>query len=138
MSRTLLAMAAVLLAAGCLPLDAGGSTSGGGGYFGDPFGGPRYGSRSYDNGRVYCDQRTEVCYKDGDIDASETKEVFGKGASRRVDRVRDEAGTNNIFLPRNNTVCNRDEKVCYKNGQPDWSDTRDQFGKKAARKIQND
>jgi hypothetical protein len=129
-----LVLASALMVGGCLPLD-GGSGNSGGGIFGDPFGGGQ--SSSYrGNSRVSCDQRTQVCYKDGEIDASETKDTFGKGAARRVDRVRDDAGTNNIFLPRNNTVCNRDEKVCYKNGRPDQSDTRDQFGKKAARKIQ--
>jgi hypothetical protein len=83
---------------------------------------------------VVCDQRTQVCYKKGDIDASETKEFFGKDAGRRVDRIRDHLHDNDSFLPTPNVACSRDNQACYRtNGQPDRQDTRRFFGNGAAR-----
>jgi hypothetical protein len=94
------------------------------------------GGRTFRPGRdVVCDRATHTCYRDGEIDASETRDNFGRRAARRVDRIRDEAGTNKIFRPDDDVVCNRREKVCFKNGHPDRSETRDLFGKKAARRI---
>jgi hypothetical protein len=108
------------------------------GYGGDPFGGGygRGGGRTFrPGGDVVCDRRTETCYRRGQIDASETRDYFGRGAARRVDRIRDRAGTNRIFRADDDVVCNRRDKVCLKNGHPDRSETRDFFGKKAARRI---
>jgi hypothetical protein len=81
---------------------------------------------------VVCDRRTQVCYKDKEIDASETREKFGKDAARRVDRVRDRYDNNDLFLPRKNTVCDRDDRTCYQNGDPNRKQTREFFGNKAA------
>src|SRR6476620_8633664 len=39
------------------------------------------------------------------------------------------------FRPRRHVLCDPDDQVCYKNGHPDPSETRDIFGKKAARRI---
>jgi hypothetical protein len=39
------------------------------------------------------------------------------------------------FRPSRHVVCDPDDRVCYKNGHPDPSETRDFFGKKAARRI---
>lgn len=33
--------------------------------------------------------------------------------------------------------CDDDAEVCYKNGRPDVSDTRDRFGRRAARRVEN-
>jgi hypothetical protein len=104
----------------------------------DPFdrGYRRGGGRTFrPAGDVVCDRRTETCYRRGQIDASETRDYFGRGPARRVDRIRDQARTNRIFRPDDNVVCNRRDKVCLKNGHPDRSETRDFFGKKAARRI---
>ena len=49
--------------------------------------------------------------------------------------MRDQAGTNRIYRPSDDVVCKRADKVCYKNGHPDRSETRDYFGKKAARRV---
>lgn len=87
---------------------------------------------------VVCDRRTEVCYKNGDIDASETREYFGKDEARRVDRIRDRYKDNDIFLPRGNTVCREENRTCYVKGEPDRRATREYFGKKAARRVDND
>jgi hypothetical protein len=107
-----------------------------------PFGFGRSPLGGQGNGRTFkparnvtCDRATETCYRGRQIDASETREYFGKGAARRVDRIRDDAGTNRIYRVDNKVVCNREEQVCYKRGQPDRSETRDYFGKKAARRI---
>lgn len=108
--------------------------------FGYPFGsvyGPGdSGGRTFRPSRnVVCDRATETCYRGKEIDASETRDVFGRSAARRVDRIRDEAGTNRIYRVDDDVVCNRPQEVCYKNGRPDRSETRDFFGKKAARRV---
>ena len=111
-----------------------GSPWGGGGYSRSTYGyGGQGGYRSDD--RVSCDARTEVCYKNGRLDASETRDRFGKSASREVERIREQQGTGRVYVPRDGSVCNRAEGVCYKNGKPDWSDTRDYIGKNAARRV---
>lgn len=89
----------------------------------------------YPTRNVTCDRRTRICYRGDELDASETRDWFGRSDARRADRIRDQAGTNEIFVPRGNIVCDQDDKVCYKNGHPDRSETRDYFGKKAARNI---
>jgi hypothetical protein len=153
MRRSIGSLVAAGLLAGCASLD-GGEPYGGAGvgvagpgirwsgpYGADPFDRGYYGrggggGRTFrPGGDVVCDRRTETCYRRGQIDASETRDYFGRGAARRVDRVRDQAGTNRIFRPDDNVVCNRRDKVCLKNGHPDRSETRDFFGKKAARRI---
>jgi hypothetical protein len=110
----------------------------------DPFPSWRYGGNPYGDGGgrtfrpgrdVVCDRATRTCYRDGEVDASETRDNFGRRAARQVDRIRDAAGTNRIFRPDDDVVCNRRDKVCFKNGHPDRSETRDFFGKKAARRI---
>ncbi|HEX6011924.1 MAG TPA: hypothetical protein VFY87_09020, partial [Geminicoccaceae bacterium] len=69
------------------------------GYYG------RGGGRTFrPGGDVVCDRRTETCYRRGQIDASETRDYFGRGAARRVDRIRDQAGTNRIFRADDNVV----------------------------------
>ncbi|HMR34312.1 MAG TPA: hypothetical protein PKA13_08385 [Geminicoccaceae bacterium] len=127
---------------GCLD---GGDFGGLGG--GSPWGGGGYGRSTYGYGgssgwggyrsddRISCDARTEVCYKNGRLDASETRDRFGKSASREVERIREQQGTGRVYVPRDGSVCNRAEGVCYKNGKPDWSDTRDYIGKNAARRV---
>lgn len=153
-------LAALGLLAGCVSdgnfADAGPSSSGirwGGPYGsdqfsrspsvfgGNPFGGG-YSSGGSRNGRTFrpdrnvvCDRATETCYRGREIDASETRDYFGKSAARRVDRVRDQAGTNRIYRVDDDVVCNRRQEVCFKNGRPDRSETRDYFGKKAGRRV---
>jgi hypothetical protein len=95
-----------------------------------------WGSRRFRPRRdVVCDRATRTCYRDGEIDASETRDFFGNRAGRRVDRIRDAAGTNKIFRPDDDIVCNRRERVCFKDGRPDRSETRDFFGRRAARRM---
>jgi hypothetical protein len=81
-----------------------------------------------------CDQRTQTCYKNGNIDASETRDQFGNKAGKRADNVRDDYGSN-TFVRSRDVACDRGDRVCYKKGRPDRSETRDVFGKKAARKV---
>ena len=84
---------------------------------------------------VVCDLRTDACYKRGDIDASETKEFFGRDAARRVDRIRDRQHDNHIFLPSRNTVCNEQNQACFRNGQLSRPLTRQFFGNMAVRGL---
>ena len=98
--------------------------------------------RSTDGGRTFrpdrnvvCDRATETCYRDREVDASETRDYFGRSAARQVDRDRDAAGTNRIYRVDNGVVCDPRRQVCLKEGRPDRSETRDFFGKKAARRV---
>jgi hypothetical protein len=119
------------------PYDDDPFTGGSSAYGGNPFGGRAgQGGRTFSPDRnVVCDRATETCYRGREIDASETRDYFGRSAARRVDRIRDAAGTNRIYRVDDDVVCNRQQEVCYKNGRPDRSETRDYFGKKAARRV---
>lgn len=159
--RVLATIVALALLGGCVSdgsfADGGPGSSGiqwGGPYGNDPFAGGSsvFGNNPFDRNTTYgrssqggrtfspdrnvvCDRATETCYRGREIDASETRDNFGKSAARRVDRIRDEAGTNRIYRVDDDVVCNRQREVCYKNGRPDRSETRDYFGKKAARQV---
>ena len=85
---------------------------------------------------VVCDRRTQVCYKDGKIDKSETHDFFGNKAARRADQVRDKY-EEDAFVLRKDVVCDRDRRVCYKDGDPNGKVTRDFFGNKAAKRVDN-
>lgn len=86
---------------------------------------------------VVCDRSTQLCYKRGRVDVSETRDAFGRGAARDADALRDRLGTAHVFVPggRGDRYCINAEKICYKGGRPDWSDTRDVYGKQAARRL---
>jgi hypothetical protein len=152
-SSLLAALAGAVLLAGCADIDRSRDrTYVSDGYYGRPvyggpyrtYGYPRYGYNDNDryrgrssNGRfdregrdVVCDRRTEVCYKDGDIDASETRERFGKEPARKVERVRDRYDDNDLFLPRRNIVCNDENNTCYRNGKANRQLSREYFGRK--------
>lgn len=81
---------------------------------------------------VVCDRRTNVCYKNGGLDRSETKDVFGDRASNRVEGIRKRNGTGQLFLPDRGVTCNSIRKVCYDDGVADFSQTRRYFGDRAA------
>ena len=118
------------------PFSRGSSVFGRSPYSRDYYGRSNNGGRTFTPSRgVVCDRATETCYRGREIDASETRDYFGRSAARQVDRIRDEAGTNRIYRVDDDVVCNRPQEVCFKNGRPDRSETRDYFGKKAARRI---
>ena len=118
------------------PFSRGSSVFGGYPYGSDRYSRSDYGGRTFNPSRgVVCDRATETCYRGREIDASETRDYFGRGAAREVDRIRDGQGTNRIYRASDRVVCNRKDQVCYKNGHPDVSETRDYFGKKASRRI---
>lgn len=136
--RQLLLALALPALAGCI----GSGLGSGSPYIREPilqpgYGAPNSGRYVRTSPEVICDRRTEICYKRGHIDRTETKAAFGKGAARDAERLREQLGTAHVYVPRNsgNSYCVNSEKVCYKNGQPDRSDTRDVYGKKAARKL---
>ena len=84
---------------------------------------------------VVCDRLTNVCYKKGNIDASETRDRFGNHAGRRVDGIQDRNRTNDVFLPKPGIICNDRDNVCKKGGEPNRRLTRDYFGNQAARRV---
>jgi hypothetical protein len=154
MLRVLGPLVALGLLAGCVTDGGYGPAEPGirwSGPYGDPYarpfpGGPFYGyggsafgrrddGRYVRQGNVTCDRATQTCYRGREIDISETRDFFGRKAAREADRVRDSYGTNRIFRADDDVVCNRRERVCYKDGHPDRSETRDFFGKKAARRL---
>ena len=99
------------------------------GFGADPFGGMGQSRTVRPSFGVVCDRATQTCYRGREIDASETRDVFGRRAAREVDRIRDAAGTNRIYRVDDDVVCNRRTKVCLKNGHPDNSETKDFFGR---------
>ena len=77
------------------------------------------GGRTFSPSRgVVCDRATETCYRGREIDASETRDYFGKSASRQVDRIRDQAGTNRIYRVDDDVVCNRRTKSATRTAVP--------------------
>jgi hypothetical protein len=88
--------------------------------------------------RTSCDERTQVCYKGGKLSTAETRDEFGRDAARRTTRLRERYDTKDIYLPRRNVVCDGGSNTCYRGGEPDRRATREQFGRKAARKVDKD
>lgn len=81
---------------------------------------------------VVCDRGTAVCYKNGRLDKSETRDVFGERAGDRADDLRDDRGTARLFVPERGVTCDRARQVCFDDGNPDSSLTRRYFGQRAA------
>jgi hypothetical protein len=86
-----------------------------------------------DDGLV-CDQVTRVCYKQGNVDKSDTKEFFGRRAAKRADRLRDERGSAEIFVPEPGVACDPQRERCFADGEPDRDLTKRHFGRRAGRK----
>jgi hypothetical protein len=112
------------------------------GIFGNPGIEPGWGSISRRPSRPYrvsrrvvCDPATQICYKRGRIDKSETEDAFGGRAGDRADDFRDRWGRDDLYIRSRKVACDRDAKVCYKNGHADRSETREVFGKRAARRL---
>lgn len=82
-----------------------------------------------------CDRRTEICYKDGHIDKTETNQRFGNKAAGRADDIRDRYDNRNVYVPRKNVACDGDRNVCLENGKRDVQATRQEYGKKAAEQL---
>ena len=82
--------------------------------------------------RVVCDRATAVCYKRGEVDKSETEDVFGERAGDRADDLRDDLGTARLFVPERGVTCDRGRRACFDDGAPDHSLTRRYFGRRAA------
>jgi Fels-1 Prophage Protein-like len=84
---------------------------------------------------VVCDRASRLCYKDGNIDKSDTQSVFGDRAGDRADRLRDRLGTGDMFVPERGVACDRERRLCLEDGDPDRKLTRRYFGKDAARAL---
>jgi hypothetical protein len=81
---------------------------------------------------VVCDHDTNLCYKRGRIDKSETEGIFGGRAGDRADDLRDRRGTGRLFVPERGVTCDPGGKVCFDEGVADYSQTRRYFGRRAA------
>jgi hypothetical protein len=81
---------------------------------------------------VVCDRATSVCYKGGQVDRTETRDLFGERAADRADDLRDERGTARLFVPERGVTCDRSRQVCFDDGRADGSLTRRYFGQRAA------
>jgi len=81
---------------------------------------------------VVCDFRTSICYKDGRVDKSETKDAFGERAADRADDLRDRRGTGRVFAPERGVSCDSVRRICFDGGFADRSLTRRYFGEQAA------
>jgi Fels-1 Prophage Protein-like len=76
-----------------------------------------------------------MCYKQGEVDKSDTERVFGDRAGDKVDSLRDRLGTSRLFAPERGVACDREGRVCLEDGDPDRSLTRRYFGRRAARAL---
>ena len=72
-------------------------------------------------------------YRYGNADQGGRYGSSGRSQSRGYSAGEVE-NSNNAVRGRSN-YCDDDAEVCYKNGRPDVSDTRDRFGRDAARRI---
>jgi hypothetical protein len=87
---------------------------------------------------VVCDRGTRICYKGGEIDKSDTERVFGARAGDRADNVRDRYGSARLFVPERGVTCDRGQRTCLEDGDPDRKLTRRYFGRQAARDIERE
>ena len=85
---------------------------------------------------VVCDRATRICYNEGNIDKSDTKDIFGKRAGKRADKLRDQHGTPRVFAPERDVSCDRERRRCFDDGAPDRGLTRRYFGRRAARGLE--
>jgi hypothetical protein len=62
-----------------------------------------------------------------------TREYFGRSAARWLaDRVDDRA---RYYSPAKKVKCDLKDEVCLRKGDPNWKNTRQQFGRKAANDV---
>lgn len=142
-SARYLLLAVPLAAGGCADLGGGGGFPvypgglGSSGYHGSS---PNYGSsRSRDRFEprpgVVCDAGERVCYDRRGPDVGLTGEYFGSKASKRLADDLDRRRKDPVYRPKEKVRCNLDDELCLKKGVPDYANTREQFGRKAALKV---
>ncbi len=84
---------------------------------------------------VVCDHSTRICYKDGRIDKTETRDAFGARAADQADDIRDDRGKARLFVPERGVTCDPGRQACYDGGFTDYSLTRRYFGQRAADRL---
>jgi len=87
---------------------------------------------------LVCDRASRVCYKDGQVDKSDTERVFGERAGDRADDLRDRLGTARLFVPERGVACDRERRLCVEDGDPDRKVTRRYFGRRAAQALDDE
>ena len=78
---------------------------------------------------------TDGNYQAGGLGGPPARPWFGPYGGTYGSYVRPRYDDDQPFRPSRHVVCDPDDRVCYKNGHPDRSETRDFFGKKAARRM---
>lgn len=81
---------------------------------------------------VACDAGSQVCFDRRGPDVGLTREYFGTSASRRLADDLDRGRKDPVYRPKERVRCDRGDEVCYRKGVPDYRNTRQQFGRKAA------
>lgn len=128
--RALWAGGIVLLAAGCMD----GAT--GGGWGPSPMAAAGYDERDRwvsPRPGVRCDRLERVCYDRGGPELSLTREYFGRSAAEDLaDRIGGNWRTDTRYNPREGVRCDLADALCTKRGEPDYKNTREQFGRRPA------
>ena len=75
-------------------------------------------------------------YRYGGYDSSEQGGRYG-GRSRSRGYSAGEVENSGSAVRGRSNYCDDNAEICYKNGRPDVSDTRDRFGRDAARRVDN-
>jgi hypothetical protein len=87
---------------------------------------------------LVCDRATRICYKQGEIDKSDTERMFGARAGDRADDLRDRHGSARMLVPERGVACDRERRMCLEDGDPDRKLTRRFFGRQATRDIERE
>jgi len=87
---------------------------------------------------LVCDRATRICYKQGEIDKSDTERMFGARAGDRADDLRDRYRSARVFVPARGVACDRERRMCLEDGDLDRRLTRRYFGRQAARDIERE
>ena len=82
---------------------------------------------------VRCDRFERVCYDRGGPELSLTREYFGKSAAEDLEkRIGGNWRTDTRYNPKEGVRCDLEEELCTRRGEPDYKNTREQFGRKPA------
>ncbi|MCL6609139.1 MAG: YcgJ family protein [Geminicoccaceae bacterium] len=82
---------------------------------------------------VRCDRFERVCYDRGGPELSLTREHFGKSAAEDLEeRIGGNWRTDTRYNPKEGVRCDLEDELCTRRGEPDYKNTREQFGRKPA------
>ncbi|MCX8102177.1 MAG: YcgJ family protein [Geminicoccaceae bacterium] len=127
--RALFVLGLALTTAACAP-----GPVGGGGIGGVAGAGYRDGDRWISpTPGVRCDRYERVCYDRNGPELSLTRDYFGRSAAKDLeDRIGGDWRTDTRYTPKEGVKCDTEDELCLKRGEPDYKNTREQFGRKPA------